>query len=273
MRLICSIILVALVTSCGEKYPKEVKTKHPNGNIREIFAINEKQDKNGPFVTYYENGEMQSEGNYLDGQLEGLCRTYHLNGKIESSINYVAGKPVGEADFYYETGVVRKRETYNDFHQKMRVRENAPNGYIRLKGAYLIEDQIMHAFVQYDALMKKDDKTSNYIEISRLKGRDFQASIHSPETETFDSIVVYTVKNIGFRKEAQMDVMKIQRFSQQPMKINVTEADYFNYKLNHYFKGYYTDDNGNVQSSNHRLFWHVSQTVPADNVDAIHLVD
>ena len=47
----------------------------------------------GPFKTYHENGQLQSEGTFKDdGINHGLTRTYYENGQLQYEVMYKDGE-------------------------------------------------------------------------------------------------------------------------------------------------------------------------------------
>ncbi len=43
---------------------------------------------------YYENGQLNREGNYKDGKSEGLVKWYHKNGQLKYERNYKEGEVI-----------------------------------------------------------------------------------------------------------------------------------------------------------------------------------
>ena len=38
--------------------------------------------------TYYENGQLEAEGNYRENQIEGLWKFYFKNGKLKEEVDF-----------------------------------------------------------------------------------------------------------------------------------------------------------------------------------------
>jgi antitoxin component YwqK of YwqJK toxin-antitoxin module len=47
--------------------------------------------QNGEVKTYYESGELQATGNYVDGLEQGELKYYYKSGELEVTGNYVDG--------------------------------------------------------------------------------------------------------------------------------------------------------------------------------------
>ena len=70
-----------------------VDQKYENGNIRAI-SYHQKIWQKIELVkteTYYENGQIQEEGNYKDGKEDGKYTWYYENGQIMEEGNYKDG--------------------------------------------------------------------------------------------------------------------------------------------------------------------------------------
>ena len=58
----------------------------------------------GAAYTWYENGKMEFEANFVNGKIEGLATGWYPNGKMESETNYVNGKREGYSTTWHENG-------------------------------------------------------------------------------------------------------------------------------------------------------------------------
>ena len=68
----------------------------------------------GPYVEYYENGQVEVEGNYKDGVKDGKHVGYYKNGQILVEGNYKDGKEDGKWVGYYSSGEIKREENYKD---------------------------------------------------------------------------------------------------------------------------------------------------------------
>ena len=73
---------------------------YESGSIRFRYSRYMSQDgtkwvRHGLFVSYYESGQISSEGEYRDGLEEGLWRNYHQNGQLAADGVYAKGKEEG----------------------------------------------------------------------------------------------------------------------------------------------------------------------------------
>jgi len=63
---------------------------------------------------YNENGQIQAEESFKDGQLNGLVKAYNKKGKLDAELNYENGKLSGLAKGYYQKGKLKEEQNYKD---------------------------------------------------------------------------------------------------------------------------------------------------------------
>ena len=68
--------------------------------------------RKGPYVQYYENGNVASEGNFDKGYPLGEWRFYYANKQLAEKLNYYWGKLNGEFVSFFENGAVKSRGRY-----------------------------------------------------------------------------------------------------------------------------------------------------------------
>ena len=122
--------------------PVNIKTYYENGNIwweenyhgLEIFphlAINgykkENPDHRNMFTNqkhgickyWYPNGELQSEGTYIDGKLDGYCKKYYESGNIELEVRYKMGVKEDVRRYSDEKSRVQKEIEFKAMQKKI----------------------------------------------------------------------------------------------------------------------------------------------------------
>ena len=72
--------------------------------------FNDSGEPDGVWVSWYENGNKNSEGTYRDGQWHGTYKVWHPNGRLFYSGEYEHGRRVGIWKFYDSTGVLIRTE-------------------------------------------------------------------------------------------------------------------------------------------------------------------
>ncbi len=141
-----------------EKYGNipEKSRMDADANIKEIKNVNERKD--GPFKTYFKNGQEQGEGTWNDGKLEGAfkiysesgqlkldenyqggerngtSRMYHENGQLEAEVDYKGDKIDGTLKGYYKNGQLKTEEVYKDGKTNGPLKSYYENGQLKKEG-------------------------------------------------------------------------------------------------------------------------------------------
>lgn len=71
----------------------------------------------GKFRKYFLNGHLQSEGNLLNGKVEGRLVNYFKNGAVKSISYFTNGMKQGAEIVYYKNGKILRKTTYVDNRQ------------------------------------------------------------------------------------------------------------------------------------------------------------
>ncbi len=92
----------------------------------------------GPWKEFHTNGELKSQGEYLNGKRIGEWVFYHPNKKIEQKGKYdKKGKAQGPWKWYYESGNILREENYLNDRQDGIMTEYDDAGKVITKGEYI----------------------------------------------------------------------------------------------------------------------------------------
>ncbi len=92
----------------------------------------------GPWKEYHPNGQIKSQGEYVNGKRIGEWVFYHPNGKIEQKGKYdKKGKAQGAWKWYYETGTILREENYRNNLQDGTMTEYGDSGKVITKGEFI----------------------------------------------------------------------------------------------------------------------------------------
>ncbi len=72
------------------------------------------QVKEGEWLFYYKNGNLQTKGTFVAGELEGLQEVYYENGQLRYKGNFKQGKRVGIWYFYNEDGNLDAEKNFDE---------------------------------------------------------------------------------------------------------------------------------------------------------------
>jgi len=110
---------------------------------------------------YYMNGQIQMTGTYLSSKKKkrtGLFTFYYENGNKESEYNYVKGKQIGKSQFWYENGNLKRIENYDSKEQKSGTWSYyLENGTICANEVYLDDQMESYTFYNEDGTEMEGD--------------------------------------------------------------------------------------------------------------------
>lgn len=132
---------------CKDK-PVAVKNFNKKGDVTEVTYFTNKgniisrgkmmgKERIGEWITYHENSKVPMvKETYSDGKLNGKKTTYYSNGKITEELNFVNGLKEGSNIFYSPIGVVIKKLEYKDDKLHGPVTYYDGHGNLIIEGSY-----------------------------------------------------------------------------------------------------------------------------------------
>ena len=84
--------------------------------------------REGPAVTYYNNGQLRSKLQFHNNQLNGTAKMYYKTGELYRVTNYVEGKADGMRTSYYKNGRVMAEVPYKDDYPGLGIKEYSQDG-------------------------------------------------------------------------------------------------------------------------------------------------
>jgi len=102
--------------SMGDEWDGPYESYYENGQLwaKGTFVAGE---LDGPAELYHENGQLWAKGTYRVGQKDGPAELYHENGQLWEKGTYVAGAADGPFEYYYENGQLWEKGTVNRRHR------------------------------------------------------------------------------------------------------------------------------------------------------------
>ena len=103
-------------------YPVEIVSYFKNGNIKEESflkhdiedILNLKNDTEGVIKKYYENGNIEYEENYINGNLSGKWYRFYDTGELWQEVNCANNSFQGLFTTYYKNGNKKSEKIYKD---------------------------------------------------------------------------------------------------------------------------------------------------------------
>ena len=108
-----SVTLTDLVERNGLYYEKFTDVPFTGKLIGSPQGSFKNGQREGAWVNYYENGQLEYKGNYKDGYQEGAWISYYENGQLYYKGNLKNGWLEGAWVWYYGNGRVNNKGNYN----------------------------------------------------------------------------------------------------------------------------------------------------------------
>ncbi len=79
-----------------------------------VYKTKSAETKHGLFSYYYEGGQLESQGEFVDGLREGRWEYWKKNGDKDGRGTYKLGKENGDWEWYHPNGKLSAREIYEN---------------------------------------------------------------------------------------------------------------------------------------------------------------
>ena len=100
-----------LVTRKGLYYRKSSDVPFTGKTTGKTPGTFKNGKKDGPFVDYWDNGQLESQGTYKNGKMDGPYVSYHDNGQFRAKGTLKDGKREGPWVVYKKDGTVWEKYT------------------------------------------------------------------------------------------------------------------------------------------------------------------
>lgn len=111
---------------------------YKNGIIVGDGIVDDNGMKQGPWIEYYDTGELKGSGKYIASQRIGSWKYYYKNGKIEQTGTFLKNEsPDGEWIWYYDNGNKLREETYIKGLRNGIMIEYSDSGSVVAKGEFI----------------------------------------------------------------------------------------------------------------------------------------
>ena len=134
-KILLSLIFVLVCAADSQGLPS---FQPEEGNlIRPVFEGESVVQRKGVYREYFDNGILERELSYKNGQLDGRCRIYYKNGNLKKQINYREGIIEGKAYEFYKNG-------------QYKIQGNYKNGIIDAVNMFFYENGNLYSFMVYE---------------------------------------------------------------------------------------------------------------------------
>ena len=219
---------------------------YTNGNLKAEYERNERGEKEGYELLYYEsgvlraeyhykagklhgvtkeyyeNGNLVAEGNYRNGMLEGLSRIYYESGKLKAESSYKNDALDGLCKMYYESGQVKAEYYYRDGSLEKTIsspKDNADAKVTNDKEFFDVdyEDGQLNLKLDLNTLLKSNLSKKDICKIS-YEDNELKLKIYDEDTKETKQIPIDKEKNV---KTVQEETKKVEAKKEEPKVQNL----------------------------------------------------
>ncbi len=101
-----------IIEEDGKKTAYKETSYHHNEQKFIEGTYDTKQERNGEWISWFDDGKKNSQGTYVNGELDGKYTVWYPNGNIHYTGRYKKGKQIGKWKFYSEDGNLIKETEY-----------------------------------------------------------------------------------------------------------------------------------------------------------------
>lgn len=108
-ELVSIVAILFFITSCNLSI--KVEKKFPNGNIESVGYLRNNK-KNGKAQSFYINGVLKEEGEWVDDKQEGVWNYYRDDGSLSAIVNFKNDTQDGVSTFYNPNKLVNEESVF-----------------------------------------------------------------------------------------------------------------------------------------------------------------
>ena len=223
---------------------------YTNGNLKAEYERNERGEKEGYELLYYEsgvlraeyhykagklhgvtkeyyeNGNLVAEGNYRNGMLEGLSRIYYESGKLKAESSYKNDALDGLCKMYYESGQVKAEYYYRDGSLEKTISSPKDNADVKVtddKEFFDVdyEDGQLNLKLDLNTLLKSNISKKDICKIS-YEDNELKLKIYDEDTKETKQIPIDKEKNTKtVEEEKKVEAKKVEAKKEEPKVQNL----------------------------------------------------
>jgi uncharacterized protein len=110
--------------------------RHATENGFSLLCERSDGTREGPFATYFGNGQKATEGAYRGNELDGRFQAWYANGRLREQGTFLNGKKEGPWIEWYESGSKAKEGAYKEDEEYGLWKAWYANGQIKEEGEY-----------------------------------------------------------------------------------------------------------------------------------------
>ena len=204
---------------------------YTNGVIEKEIPLNDEEQLEGDWKTYYDNGQLNYVVKYVNGKIaDGEQIYYYKSGGVKSKILYKGEKRNGDATEYYENGAVKLTGKYNMGDQVGNWKDYHLNGKLAAEYTY-VNDQLEGSYKNYydNGVLESESNYTKGEQKGVTKNYDTDGKLFAEYAESKGKIkkASYYDKNgkVIYEGDANKNTLKLLKYN--AMGIKTEEGDVY----------------------------------------------
>ena len=200
---------------------------YTNGNLKAEYERNERGEKEGYELLYYESGVLRAEYHYKAGKLHGVTKEYYENGNLVAESSYKNDALDGLCKMYYESGQVKAEYYYRDGSLEKTISSPKDNADVKVtndKEFFDVdyEDGQLNLKLDLNTLLKSNLSKKDICKIS-YEDNELKLKIYDEDTKETKQIPIDKEKNVKAVQEEvkKSETKKVEAKKEEPKVQNL----------------------------------------------------
>ena len=201
---------------------------YTNGNLKAEYERNERGEKEGYELLYYESGVLRAEYHYKAGKLHGVTKEYYENGNLVAEGSYKNDALDGLCKMYYESGQVKAEYYYRDGSLEKTISSPKDNADVKVtnnKEFFDVdyEDGQLNLKLDLNTLLKSNLSKKDICKIS-YEDNELKLKIYDEDTKETKQIPIDKEKNVKAVQEEvkKSETKKVEAKKEEPKVQNLS---------------------------------------------------
>lgn len=233
------LFLSGFIFSCNNDLQR-IETTYTNGNLKEIYYINSKGEKEGKDYEFYENNKLKNVFNYKNGRFEGKAYLFDKKGVLRMIENYKNHHLVDTSLLFTNDGSLLSNVIYGKNEDTLKISWFYPNGRIFSENSilegYSFDIEGPNNTISYNSEGKINKDSSHYVSINYVNNNSTNLKFNLCEYKwTFepnyikDYVEVFIMRDFKYGINWEKRCVRKFRFSNwDNITLNTIDSDYTN---------------------------------------------
>ena len=114
MKALLTLLFIVLTYVCIGQNRYHIYETNVYQNLDTIVLNTTNERVTGVVYETHENGQLETEATFVNGQQDGLTKIWFVSGQIRGEGNFKSGKQNGTTKIWYENGQLKTEKTFKE---------------------------------------------------------------------------------------------------------------------------------------------------------------